>query len=181
MIIAIEGCDGAGKTTVVTHLSRLLPSAMIIQFRQTPPMYLKAVDVLEPFFFSLFEQMYNPYTVYVCDRFFSVSSRVYAEINKMPFTLDGLDTWVMPELHVILLDTQPKLLLERFEQEEDRPVDEAYFQNLRTLYFKVCQNLSVASYQRVDTEPGIGHTVSVVTQLCRALIREHNVYRKTNQ
>lgn len=181
MIIAIEGPDGSGKSTVVTHLSRLLPSVKILQFRHTPAAYLEYIEDLEPVVFSLFEQMYDPASVYICDRFFSVTSRVYAEGRGGECPIDDFDAWVMPELHIILLKTPLEMLITRFKP-DNRPIDAGkHLERLQSFYHRVCDDLPVASYTQVNTEQGIGNTVGQVTQICRALIEQHHVHRKPNQ
>jgi len=178
MLIAIEGPDGAGKSTVVTHLSRLLlPSVKIVQFKSTPYAYLESIAVLEPFFFSLFEQMYDPDTIYIFDRFFSISSRVYAEVNRVDFTLGDRDAWVMPELHVILLRTPVPLLVKQAGLNLLLELATKRLEKLEAVYHRVCDELPVLSYTQVKTEQGIDNTIGQVTQICRALIERRYVYR----
>jgi len=182
MIIAIEGPDGAGKSTVVRHLSRLLPpSVKIIQFKSTPYAYLESIAVLEPFFFSLFEQMYDPDGIFIFDRFFSISSRVYADVNGIDFTLGDLDAWVMSELHVILLRTPLSLLVKQANLNLSVDTATERLRKLDAGYQRVCEDLPVATVTQINTEMGIGQTTSDAAKICRDLIERYYVHRPAKQ
>lgn len=181
MIIAIEGPDGSGKSTVVTHLDRLFRGAQVIQFRSTPREYIDCIQVLEPFVFSLFEQMYDPAKVYICDRFFSVSSRVYARMRNevSEFERLALDAWALPELHVIYLDQRVEVMLSRLAQ-RDRPYDGgAYARQLRECYKAILKEINPASQHVIDTESGISKTVHQAIRIVERIIEQH-VRREEN-
>ena len=170
MIIAIEGADGSGKSTVFNQLNRIFHGAEFIQFRGTPKEYIDNIDVLEPLMFSLFEQMYDPAKVYICDRFFGVSSRVYARMRMSisPLERDGLDAWTMPEMHVICLDQRVESMwIRRLSQ------DENYDRQLRETYKAIMKEINPASLHIVDTEPGIAKTVHHVVRIVEGIIGQH--------
>lgn len=170
MIIAIEGQDGSGKSTVFNHLNRIFHGAEFIQFKETPKEYIDNIGVLEPFMFKLFEQMYDPAKVYICDRFFSVSSRVYARMRNTVSVFEdvGLDAWVMPEMHVIWLDQRVEIMWTRRLSQ-----DENWDRVLREAYRAIMKEINPASLHIVDTEPGIAKTVHGVVRIVEGIIGQH--------
>jgi len=176
VIIAIEGPDGSGKSTVVTHLDRLFRGAQVIQFRETPKEYIQHINILEPFMFQLFAQMYDTAKVYICDRFFSVSSRVYARIRdeKSVFDEINLDAWAMTELHVIYLDQRVEAIWERENRPSSINDDRGNWdRQLRATYKEIAKELITASQYVVDTEGGLEKTVHQVVRLVEKIIGQH--------
>jgi hypothetical protein len=163
MIFAIEGPDGVGKSSTVNGLRPLFPDAHFIQFRNVPAVFYAHIGELEPVLFQLFQQMYDPARIYISDRFFSVSSRVYSKLYQRDYTL--LDTWVMPELHVIRLRCAIATLCQR------RP-DEQSIALLDQIYSDVCANLTCATSQVIDSEDGSDETVQQVAEIIRKSVND---------
>lgn len=181
MIIAIEGQDGSGKSTVIEHLKKRFRGAYFIQFPETPKQYIESIDILEPFVFSLFEQMYEPRSVYITDRFFSVSSRVYSRFRDEynTFSENELDAWVLPDLNIIHLDQHPRFIPNRLSEVDKTPNELETAMRLHECYKAVLKELSPASLNVVNTEGGISKTVHHVIRIVEGLI-EHHVHRQEN-
>lgn len=118
MIIAIEGADCVGKTTLWRRLyefpafdtsSRVRFPRFLSMGAQLWP-YAEQVETRDA---ALFASMYDPERVYVCDRFFAVSGPVYAEAfgRAMP----NYRSW-RSDIKVVFLDAPLDTLLLRLQR-----------------------------------------------------------------
>jgi hypothetical protein len=128
-----------------------------------PHVFYQHISALEPVVFTLFEQMYDPKAVYICDRFFSVSSRVYAKLHGRGYELS--DAWVMPDLHVIRLECEVDTL-------RSRRSGETQLNQLHRLYRDVCRRLACASYHVISSDHSMHRTVAQVASVIRGLTKD---------
>lgn len=106
MILALEGPDRAGKTSVFELLKPHLPDARFVPSLSMPEGVPPGLLVSR--LAQLWEVLYEPKKLYVCDRSLFVSGPVYAKVLSSEF-LYNWRQWV-PRLRVVYIDTLDALI-----------------------------------------------------------------------
>lgn len=107
MLIAIEGCDRAGKTTLYEQLKPLLPFATFVPGVPTPVAAKPLMRHFEEFSVAMWSALYDPKAVYVADRCPFVDNVVYAHVyNRPPVSYPEWDS----ELRVLHLDPPSEVI-----------------------------------------------------------------------
>jgi thymidylate kinase len=77
MIVALEGPDCCGKTTLFRAVSGRLPGAVFVPSLPVTRELLTVMPAVEARQLALWEHLYDPSKLYVCDRHVAVSAPVY--------------------------------------------------------------------------------------------------------
>jgi len=127
MIIAIEGADGVGKSTLWERLYDMLPRKIPARFRRVrfvsyPPLgsLWQMIEHVEAREAAVFDQLYDPGALYLMDRFFAVSGPVYATAFQR--TIPDYRKW-LPELVTIHLSCPLSELQKRIAARGDDQVE----------------------------------------------------------
>lgn len=114
MIVALEGPDLSGKTTVFRRL--LVPGAVLFPGLPMDPELLPHMAAVERRQEAVWRALYDPARLYVCDRHFAVTATVYSKLygRERP----DYSRWY-PELRVLYLDAPLELLLARHAERGD--------------------------------------------------------------
>lgn len=116
MIIAIEGVDCAGKTYLFDRMADAMLGSIPVTRRPATQVTMLNMRELTLTIQHLWTCMYDPERVYLCDRFFAVSSPVYDRLYRRP-ELD-FSPWYKCT-YVILLDPSVSKLKERYKARGD--------------------------------------------------------------
>jgi thymidylate kinase len=114
-ILAIEGPDRSGKTTLFNALKMRMPWARRLKLHTPPELfpYMRLVDERE---LTLMAAMYDPDVTYIMDRSVFVSGQVYAK-NRGETPVNVAE-W-RSEVYVAYLDVHTDILLRRHEATAD--------------------------------------------------------------
>ena len=116
MIIAIEGVDCAGKSWLFNSVAEELPGVVQVPRLLATPSTMHCMREITRSLVHLWSCVYDPERVYLCDRFFAVSSPVYDRLYRRP-ELD-FSSWYKCT-YVILLDPSVAKLKERYKARGD--------------------------------------------------------------
>lgn len=140
MIIALEGPDRCGKTTLFLALQGRLKA----KFVPGLPLHRSLMPVMshvERRQDALWRMLYEPSRLYVTDRHLSVSSLVYSEL----YNRDPVDVrfWY-DKVQVLYLDVPTKELERRHKLTGDALFDFANYERVKRCYMKALQNFDHA-------------------------------------
>lgn len=114
MIISIEGPDRAGKTTMWTRLKKRIPSARFVPSLPMTKGLFAEVETIERRDLLLWDAVYDPRQLYVCDRSTFVCGPVYAKVfGRTPPDTERWDR----HIRVLYVDTATEVLLDRWDDE----------------------------------------------------------------
>lgn len=118
MIVSIEGPDKSGKTTVFEEVKRRLAGqAVFVPSIHTPKELFPVMPFVERRQSDLWELLYDPMKLYVCDRHVATSGAVYSVVMGRPLMVD-LAVW-KPRLYMAYIRVPLDELLRRHEAEPD--------------------------------------------------------------
>jgi len=154
MIISIEGPDCSGKSTLFDALKKVLPAHYVRT--TTTPALLAVMSDMETAHLQLWEALYDPSQLYVCDRSLFVSGLVYGKLygRKLP----DIDGW-RSRVHVVYLECLLSELEHRYRSRGDEMFSEHDFRRVLDLYREV---LPLFSYIRVDATAPIAEQTKLV-------------------
>lgn len=141
MILAIEGPDKSGKTTLWRALKAALPSATFVGRLPLPPALFPVMASVELRDSVLWEALYDGSKLYVCDRHLAVSGRVYDAFYGRE-TLFDWRPWVGRTL-VAFLRVDEAVLRERCRTEGDEYCLPDDYPRLCRLYDEVLADFDV--------------------------------------
>lgn len=116
MIIAIEGPDKSGKTTLLEPLAKALQATIVRRF-STPPELMAAMPHVEVLYLQLFGELYDPSKIYVCDRSPTLSAQVYSKVFDRPSYID-VAPWLGRQV-IVYVKTHVNALMERHAKDGD--------------------------------------------------------------
>lgn len=154
MIVAIEGLNGVGKSTLFKALQGRLaaPDVRFPVFKSLPESLVKVQPEVNEREMALFASMYEADKLYISDRFFGVSSFVYAVEKGRKFPAAVLP-WV-PKTHVVYLQAPLPVLVDRMHERairEGKPETEvATLFDLALTYDRVLNAMGYGSVRRFD-------------------------------
>lgn len=135
MIIALEGPDGSGKTTLWQSLRTAFgfahPELVFANFPSMGKDLWPFAEHVEYRDRHLFESVYDEKRTYVTDRFFAVTGPVYGRVFNR-HTPD-YRTWY-PRLQVIYLAAHPEQLVERLNKRQETPQIRDHFHRIIEAY-----------------------------------------------
>lgn len=134
MIIALEGPDLCGKTTVFNHLS--VPDAAMYPGLPMDPELLPHMAAVERRQEVVWRALYDPAKLYICDRHFVITSLVYSQLYGRPHP--DYTFWY-PELRVLYFDAPLGLLLARYKKFGDQIAKAEQYARVLELYREVLQ------------------------------------------
>lgn len=154
MIIALEGPNRSGKSTVFRYLQSTFAGVRYVGRVPTPVTLLKHMEYVEQMQEGLFRELYQANETYVTDRNFCVSSLVYSEYGSRPSLID-VNSW-LSHLRVIYIDV-PVSVLQQRNNESTQPDLQVDFVRLKRIYENV---ISLFHHVRVDGNRGIGEVAN---------------------
>jgi thymidylate kinase len=154
MIIAIEGLSGVGKTTVWNllrtydgHFDRRLifPNFLSVNEKLFP--YIEEVMSRD---IALFSSMYNEGTVYVTDRFFSVSPLVYGKVLRRPVSTEVIE--FIRKTKVIYLYADLSVIKTRIgKRKKTEVIDDVYLEDIENSYESLMESGLYWDVRSIDT------------------------------
>jgi len=145
MLVALEGVDCVGKTTLFGELRPLL-KAKFVPSLPLPSELWPVMPWVELRQVSLWEHLYDPDQLYVCDRSVFTSAPVYDALMERPLLFDP-SKWAS-EVRVLYLQLGDVGLARRFAERGDAHITAKQMQRLHQLYEEHC--LSRFEYYRID-------------------------------
>lgn len=130
-IYALEGPDGCGKSTLFDALQAHVDA----KFIRLPPLspalfsHMAELQIREE---SLWKQLYDPKTIYICDRHPAVSAPVYDEVFKRSPRLDY--SWWYDKVVPVYINVRLTELRRRHASRGDVHVCEGNLPDLRNAY-----------------------------------------------
>jgi thymidylate kinase len=131
MIIAIEGVDCAGKTTLFNALRGRVP-AVFVPSLPLPKELWPVMPWVELRQVSLWEHLYDQEKLYICDRSVFTSAPVYDALMRRPFLLD-LAPW-KPRVRVLYLHLDDDEIRRRFAERGDEHIGVSQASRIKDLY-----------------------------------------------
>jgi thymidylate kinase len=128
MILAIEGPDCSGKTTLFNSLNL---NAIKIPSIPLVPGEMQIYASVEKKLLSLWEAMYSPKKVFLCDRSMFVTSTVYSLLRGRE-VLD-FSKWYK-EVAIVYLDVPEEILISRHDTRGEKDILKHEYRVLRKLY-----------------------------------------------
>ena len=156
MIIACEGADRSGKTTLLRPLATALQAKLITRL-ETSKETAKCWSYIEPVYLHLLECLYDPSITYVSDRSMTVSAQVYSAVFNRPCLIDPTP-WYDRET-IVYVDTPIGVLCERCRAENNDVFPEALYERTIAEYERVLRRYTVI---RVDGTASIEANVNEV-------------------
>lgn len=133
----MEGPDLCGKTTLFGRL-RTCVLATFVPGLPLDPVLVPHMAHVEARQEALWAALYDPSKLYVCDRHFSVTNRVYAQLYGRPCA--DYSRWY-PELRVLYLYSPLSMLLNRHAERGDKIAQPEHFGRVLELYDAVLARL----------------------------------------
>lgn len=133
-IIAIEGPDCCGKTSLLKELKKMLPHLKYVSGLPLPMQLVPLMPYVEQRQEALWRQLYDPFIVYAMDRSFCVTAEVYSKLYKRPLLFDPAP-WRREHV-VVYLDVPSDVLRLRRERRGDLFEPQLY-ERCRELYSEV--------------------------------------------
>jgi thymidylate kinase len=131
MIVAIEGADCSGKTTMFHALYGLLPEGTVYVPRRKVN-NLNEVQELSLSAAHLWAYLYDPDKLYLCDRFFAVSGPVYDRVYGREGTPD-FSEW-HKYVRVVFMDPAVSELYQRYQHRGDDLFSAKLYDRVLTAY-----------------------------------------------
>lgn len=131
MILALEGPDCCGKTTMFNALRPLLPSATFVPRRKATSGAMRATDAICRSLDHAWQHLYDPTRLYVTDRFFAISEPVYAMLYEREYSTY---THWGPNLRVVYFNVSHAELCRRYALRGDRFFDAKHYDEVRSHY-----------------------------------------------
>jgi thymidylate kinase len=141
MLIAIEGMDMSGKTTLfraLRSLPELRRTAIGVTFVPTMPLPRElwpAMHHVEVRQLALWDALYDPVKLYVCDRHVAVSAPVYDALHGRPMLVD-IGPWVH-RICVVYLEVPYETVQARYVTRGDQYFDPSKYAETKRLYTSV--------------------------------------------
>jgi thymidylate kinase len=135
MILAIEGPDCCGKSTLVELLKPHFPRAVFCGGLPLPSPLMPVMSYVEVRQEALWRQLYDPQKLYIADRSFTVSAQVYSRYFKRPLLFDPTP-WIR-EQFIVYINVPTRVLESRMRERGDEHVAVESSYELRSLYFDV--------------------------------------------
>jgi thymidylate kinase len=161
MILAIEGPDFSGKTSLFNALKKHIPRATFVDrtpFNSKLQKYMEHVEVMQEF---LWQKLYDPTKLYVTDRSFCVSSEVYSAYFCRPLLFNP-SPW-LSHIRVLYLDCSAKTLQAR-NWASSHPDTQMDFDNVLAIYNRVLSNYDTIRLiaDNADTETLVFHAMKLL-------------------
>jgi len=134
VIIALEGPDRCGKTTLFNALKKELRDTAFVPSLPYGKELLPVMQYMEARAEALWRALYDPSRVYVCDRCFAFSNVVYGALYGREQLCD-VSGW-LPELRILYIDVPLKELERRYAEVGDDMFDAARYKDVLNLYEK---------------------------------------------
>lgn len=135
MIVALEGPDLCGKTTVFNRL--VVPDAVMYPGLPMDPELLPHMAAVEARQEAVWQALYDPARLYVCDRHFVVTSLVYSQLYGRQHP--DYSRWI-PELRVLYFHVPAGVLLARYRDRGDRIARPEQYSRVLELYGTVLED-----------------------------------------
>lgn len=170
MIIALEGVDGVGKTTIFNLLKKELDLGVRFLGNQSvPPELYPHMTVIQEREIKLFESMYEINRTYLADRFFSVSEPVYANVFGRR-SLD-VDAWITRTV-VFYLYAPAALVQARLLKRGENLIKEyGQIVNVQLAYKRILESLNYP-YRAVYQFDATRRPEDLVGEMVNKIIRE---------
>jgi thymidylate kinase len=139
VIFALEGPDRCGKTTVFELLRDKLPEACFVPPIPLPSQLMPVMSYVEQRQAFIWEALYDPKRIYVCDRHFTVSSYVYDSLFGRPHSVD-LTPWI-PRVRMIYFLCPVQELKRRHLETGDPHFPISKYEQATELYWKASQEV----------------------------------------
>lgn len=138
MIVAIEGPDCSGKTTLFDGLRKLCVPATYVARNKTSSKTLGCLGPVNDALNHLWWQLYEPGKLYICDRHFVVSNPVYDQLYRREPGPLWRQWW--PLVLVVHLDPPLEVLEQHYSIRGDLHFDAVHYPAVKRLYFDHVQN-----------------------------------------
>src|SRR4051794_15247147 len=133
VIVALEGMDCAGKSTLLEALRPRIRAARFVQPLPLPKQLMPVMSWVEERQLALWTALYDSKTLYVCDRHVAVSAPVYDEYFGRPCVCEWR-AWTQ-YVHVVYLAVLLGELHNRYAKRGDERFD-GKFVKLQACYAK---------------------------------------------
>lgn len=153
MIVAIEGPDCSGKTTLFNALVGKV-AACFVPGLPLDPRLLPVMDAVEERQIALWGALYDPAQLYICDRSVFVSGVVYAKLYNRP--VPDVSAWIS-RVRVLYMCTLPQVLMERYKERGDSLFDAANFDRIRKLY-----NDTISQFEQVSSDGNVNEAIDAI-------------------
>lgn len=156
-IVAIEGPDKCGKSTLYEKLKALawLNPPQFVNPASYGKDRMHMAEVLSVRELEMWEALYDPSRLYVCNRHILITDAVYSEMyNRKKLR----DSWLEMHLFVLYIDVPLEELVRRYKESSEDIQDPRRYQEARTLYWKALSN-----FQHLVISPS--HTAGDVQML----------------
>lgn len=130
MIVALEGPDLCGKSTLFDALREVLVAVYVPRLPLDLAL-LPHIAAAEARNEALWRALYDPSKLYISDRHFTVTDAVYSRVYGRPRV--DYSFW-LPELCIVYLDAPLDLLLYRYNQRGDDTTDSSVLGALLAAY-----------------------------------------------
>jgi len=149
MIVACEGCDCSGKTTLWRELCERLPWAAHVKYRSPRGADFHQQAVAGNMCFELWKCLYDPDKLYVCDRFGPVTSAVYDSVFDREPSCEQRGFWDK-DLLVLFLDPGDEELLRRRRARGAEEFDDEALLRVAERYRQVIRDFDHVQVASVD-------------------------------
>jgi thymidylate kinase len=158
VILALEGPDRSGKSSVFEELRQLLPNAVFCASLPVSEELLPVMPQVEARQAKVWEQLYDPKKLYICDRFFAVTGQVYNKLFKRPCLMD-YKRWYS-ELRVAYIVVPMDELERRFKESPDGLVNINMMWKVKEHYMEVLPSLHYDSFYGMRTPKVLAEEIS---------------------
>lgn len=154
MLYILEGCDGTGKSTLATQLSKLLDAEVIHCTKDTPNTELFFLNIVRA------AEKRN----IIADRF-CYGQYVYQQPEERPLEYGGLETSYRGLNHleammlesgvkVILVDADTDVIVDRLQARNEKILNGMEVNEVRCKFYDIMNNKSILPWlvYRTDTE-----------------------------
>jgi thymidylate kinase len=131
VIIALEGPDKSGKTTVFHCLQAMRLRAKFVPSVPIHPDLMPVMHHVERRQADLWSLLYDKSKMYVADRHFAVSAPIYDAIFNRPVL--NVSSWIK-ELFVVYFDVPIPILEQRYRSVGDALFDAKHYAIAKRLY-----------------------------------------------
>lgn len=148
IIIALEGPDGCGKSTLYRRLKQLLTfdNMKFVNWGPFDRDLWDQIHKLEQRDMALFSSVYDRTTTYICDRFAVVTGPIYARVFNRPLPVYR-GPWEPGGLVVCYLRVPRYVALQRMHDRGDMGVIVAHHEQIYREYEDWAAGLSTHQYQ----------------------------------